>query len=490
MASINFAKYPKSNLVPGTFFEIDASKANTINQTQPSIIIGQKTAAGSAEANVPVIVTGVEAAKQQFGAGSQLALMVERYRAADGYGEVWALPVADASASTATTKTVTFAGTSTAAGTVSVYVAGFPVQIAVAAGETANAIAARFNTAAAANPNLPVTSAVASAVVTLTAKNKGAAAGDIDVRKNYYGAAGGEADIPGLTITFGGTAGATDPDLAPALSALGDTPFDVIVSPYTGAAQMNALQSFLDDTTGRWAWNRKIYGGVFTAFRGNLAAVVTFLDGRNDQHTSVLPVNDSPDSIGGIAAAFGATCAVSLRADPAMPLSAIPLNIKAPPIQSRFDMSAQQTILSKGGSSYVADRAGNVTLSRATNLNNTNAAGVADNSWQDVETPYTLAYCLRRFDTRLSTQFARKKLVADGTPIPGGSNAVTSQTIKGAAISIYRELADENMVSDVAKFIKEVQAENAGNGQVSLYLPLTIANQLRVIAVLVQFTKA
>lgn len=478
--SITFNTYPASNRTPGVFSEIDNSQANTGGVNQRSLIVAQKTAAGTAAANVPVLSTGATSAKAQFGAGSMAALAVEHYRRTDSQGELWVLPVDDNGAGTAGTIAVTVAGTATAAGTLTLYVAGLAVQAAVSVGDTATVIAGKVVTAVTASSDLPVSAANAAGVVTLTAKNKGVVASDVlDVRPNYYGLANGEALPAGVTVSVAAaTAGTGDPSLDAPLAALGDDEYDVVVHPFTGTAGMLSIKNFLRS---RWQWDSQRYGGAFAATRGNLSALNTFGAANNDEHVSVLGVNNTPTPMFKVAAAYAAACAVSLRSDPALPLQYIDLDFIAPPPGSRFTRTERNTLLYGGVSTFTVNKAGVPQLERAISTYRVNGAGVVDNSYLDVETLYILQDLHRSLIVELGSKFARKKLVADGKRLPASSNTVTAQTVKFEAIAHYLRKEQQGIVQNSDAFVKQVKAVNQGNGTVALELPWDIANQLRVI---------
>lgn len=102
--------YDLSNRVPGAYAVVDASKANTASQLQATLIIGQMLGNGTATPGAAVISAGVADAQKSFGAGSQLAIMVERYRALDATGTLWCLPLADAGVVLATSAAQTATG--------------------------------------------------------------------------------------------------------------------------------------------------------------------------------------------------------------------------------------------------------------------------------------------------------------------------------------------------------------------------------------------
>src|SRR5690348_1161935 len=93
--TIPFKNIPQNLRVPLFYAEVDNSQANTAQQNQRTLIIGQLLSTGSAPANIPDLSQGVADAKTKFGQGSMLAEMVYAYRQNDNFGEVWCLPLAD-----------------------------------------------------------------------------------------------------------------------------------------------------------------------------------------------------------------------------------------------------------------------------------------------------------------------------------------------------------------------------------------------------------
>src|SRR5258708_4429334 len=135
MSTIPFRNIPSTLRLPGAFFELDNSQANTAQANQRALIIGQITAAGVAVPNMPIISGGTGDANQQGGANSMLANMTAAYRLNDSFGEVWYLPLADAASSTAATGSILFSAAPTAAGSLALYIAGQVVTIPVTAGQ-------------------------------------------------------------------------------------------------------------------------------------------------------------------------------------------------------------------------------------------------------------------------------------------------------------------------------------------------------------------
>lgn len=483
--------YSITNRTFGVFADIDGSKANTALFQQRAVLVGQMLPTGLASAGTPYLVQSLSQIAALTGLGSMIYQMVEKYFSQDTFGELWILPLADPVGTTAV-GTLTLAGTATGTGTLSDYFGGKLVTTPVLVGDTDAALAAKMATYMALNDDLPVSYSVAGAVVTLTARHAGLLGNDITLLKNYLGAAGGEADVPGITQTFvamSGGAGVPSA-LATALTSLAEKTFDFIGLPYTDTASIGAMDAYMNESVGRWSWQQMLFGGYFTAMRGTvgvLAAEGATLNGKHGSGLMVLPAEPEPIWIH--VADYTANCAVSLRNDPGLPLQNIVLGTMAPPVSQRVSRSLRNTLLYDGISTKTINDSGQNVLERAITFYQTNAAGAADNSFLDVETNYGLAFLIRSWQDRMLTLFPRKKLVKDGTTISAGSNMVTPSTIKFATIAWYREQCDAGYAQDPDGFAKAISAENAGNGLVRELLPFILVNQLRQIAALVQFTK-
>jgi phage tail sheath gpL-like len=197
----------------------------------------------------------------------------------------------------------------------------------------------------------------------------------------------------------------------------------------------------------------------------------------------------SPDPCYIWTAEITAACAASLRVDPGLPLQYIATTLQAPPIPQRFMIGERNTLLYDGMSTFRVAADNTVMIERMTTTYQKNAAGAVDNSYLDVETLYSLMFVARDLSNYLLTRYARKKLVGDTTPIMFGSNTISAPMIKASTIMEYRALETAGYAQDSVGFAKEVQVENAGNGLVKILAPVRLVNQLRQVAILLQFTK-
>jgi len=488
---MQFNNIPANLRVPLFFAELDPRFANTAAPAQRTLLIGQITGSATLVANTPTRVISASDGMAAAGAGSILAGMIAAYRLNDPTGELWVLPLADNGAGAAATGSVAFTGPATAAGTLPIYVAGQNLAVGVSVGDTASTIAT--NVAAAINAaGLPVTAATSTGTVNLTARNKGLAGNDIDVRMAYLGTAGGESVPAGVGVTVTAMAsGATNPTLTSGLTALGDQGFDFIVTSLTDSTSLNAIQALLADSTGRWSSTQQLYGHAFAASRGTAGAAASLCSGRNDQHLTIVAYNDSPTPSWAWAAGFAGRAANSLRDDPALPLQYLAVaGVLAPPIASRFTMPVRNsTLLYSGATTWFVDANGAVTIENMVTTYVTNAQGAPDNSYLEIETMFTLMYVMRFLRGRVQTKFSRVKLAADGVRLLPNSNVVTPNVIRADIIAAYRELEEAGFVQKSAAFAAGliVEKDATNPNRVNVLWPGTLIDQLRQFAMLIQF---
>ena len=496
--AIPFANIPQNLRVPLFFAELNNSRANTNQQNQRALLIGQMTASGTATPSIPVICAGPGDAIAKCGAGSMLALMATAYNAADSFGELWLLPLADAVGAAKATGSITFGGVANivANGAISLYVGGVLVSVPVTAGLPVISMALLIANAINATPGVPATAAqdgVTPTKVDLFAVNPGLAGNDIDIRFNYLGAVGGQVLPAGLTAAIVPMAGgATNPALTTALANLTDQPFDFIVNPYTDPASVAALTAFMADNNGRWSWQTQVFGHVFSAYRGAYGALAAYGVTLNDQHSSCLGFYDSPTPSWIVAADVAATAAVSLRTDPALPLQTLTLStMLAPPIASRFPLGERNALLFDGLSTFTVTQNAQVAVENLITTYQRNAQGQADNSYLQVETMFTLMAVLRQLKSVVTSTFGRCKLVANGTRIPPGGNFVTPNSIRATLIAAYQAM-EPSLVQDSADFAAGLVVQQSANNPSRvdvLYDPI-ITGGLRVFALLAEFMQA
>ncbi|HHL2458602.1 TPA: phage tail sheath subtilisin-like domain-containing protein [Yersinia enterocolitica] len=489
--TIPFTHIPSNLRTPLFFAEFDNSQANTATTTQRTLIIGQMLNAGTLPADVPVLVSSVATVAGQCGAGSMLHGQMAAYLANDIAGEIYILPLADTEAMVAATGKITVTTQASATGVISLYIAGIRVQVAVVATDEVAAVATALTAAINTTTSLPVTAAAVDAVITLTAKNKGAHGNTIDLRLNYLGSAGGETTPDSLVLAFTPMAGgAGAPELDDALANLQDRTFDFIINPYTDTASLNKIKDFLSDSTGRWSYAEQLYGHSFAAQSGTYGQLTAAGELRNDQHASLLGVNGSPTPSYIWSAAYVGAIAQSLRNDPGRPLQTLTISgVLAPPLASRFTLTERNNLLHSGISTVTTADDGTVQVENIITTYQKNKYGAEDDSYLQIETLFLLMFVTRFLRTQVTSKFARMKLAANGTRFAPGSAIITPNIIRAELIAQYQTLEFNGYVQDAKGFAKGLIVEKSASNpnRVDVLWTGVLINQLRIFAVLNQF---
>jgi phage tail sheath gpL-like len=403
----------------------------------------------------------------------------------------------------AASKELAVFGTARSAGSIFGYVAGDRIVTNIPTGFNAAQIAQAVSDAVNAEPFCLLSAApnpTTPSNIIFTCKQAGAIGNEIDVSANLRGVAGGEFFPPGVSITtvtsMGGGVG--QPPLADIINAMADDEYDFIGSPYQDSASLDALDDLMNDLTGRWAWDRQIYGGVFTAKQGTAQELTDFgrgnsaagTYGRNGPHVHILGYAPNPTPSWRRAAALTAQAATGLRIDPARPLQTLPLiDVLPPPRGKGFRISEKNTLLYSGISVEMADLSGQVRIQRCISTYQHNAWGQYDQSWLDVQTSFTLMYVVRFLRQRLLQKFPRHKLADDGTPFGPGQAVATPSIIRGELVAAYGELIELGLVENMDLFKEHLIVErNADDpNRVDILFPPDLINQLRILALLVEF---
>ena len=486
--AISFQTIPANNRVPGVFAEFQPQTA-VGDVIQATCLIGQMLPSGTAVVNVPVLCGSPSQAAQLAGAGSMLARMAATYFLADPTATVYLLPLADDPNASKAAAEVALSGTAVSPGTLALYADGDRFPVAVVPGDTAITVAARLMAAfAQATTSFTPTVGTNNQTIILTARNAGLAGNDMDVRVNFGGLLAGEVLPAGLTAAITPAAGgAVNPTLDAALANLGDLQIDFYALPYSDSVSLDGIKTLLD---ARWSWSRAQFGQCFTSQRGTLGAATTLGAARNDQYTSILPAYGSPTHPSLWAAAYTATAAVSIKADPALPINtAVIAGVLAPAIQDRFDFDERGTLLYSGMSTFKVQNDGTVVVERAITTAQT-ADGVPSTAYLNVERVSTLTSLTRSLLNDLATTFARRVLVSDADTIPAGSSRVNAKLIKAHIVASYLAAVANGLAQNADEFAAALVVENQGSGKVAVYWPADLANQLEQIGVVVAFTSS
>jgi phage tail sheath gpL-like len=486
---IPFNRTPSNLRVPFVSAEFDNSRAQQgpALMAYRGLIVGQKLAGGTAAADSLQKVTNADQVAGFAGRGSMLHRQAMAWFAGNKFTEVYVGVLADNAGGIAAAGSINFTSPATADGDVMLYVGGELVQVPVASGDTANAIAAAVAAAMPVDSDLPVTAAVDGVTpskVNITFRHKGLVGNELDLRLNYQD---GDALPAGVTAVITPMAGGTlAPSLTNLISAMGDIWFNIIAHPYTDAASLTALETELED---RFGPMRMIDGVVFTAKQDTHANLATLGESRNSQHNSIVAANKSPTPPFEYAAHVAAVVAYFANIDPARPLQTLPLSwVKAPAEADLFTLQ-ERNLLLYDGISTTKVVAGQVQIERLITTYQKNSTGAQDTSYLNVETMLTLMYARFAWRNRVQTRYPRHKVANDGTRFGSGQPVVTPKIMKGEAISWFRDMEELGLFENFDQFKQDLVVErNAQDpNRLDVLLPPDLINQLIVTATNIQF---
>jgi len=489
--------FPTTGLTPIVAFNFDGSQSQDGVGDLPYkvLFIGGLLAAGSLDEGRIDLVTSAAMAEEYYGVGSQLARMCAAYFAANPKATLYCGGLADAGAGVAATGLITLAGTATAAGTINLWIAGKKVTVAVAVGDAHTDLDADVAAAINADTDLPVTATDnEDGTIGLTARHKGEAGNDIDVRVSY---GDGEAVPAGLTVTIAAmgdtgsamTAGATNPDVTTITDLIGEDWYQVIAMPYVDATNLTAIEAVLD---AQWGADVMHDGHVFV---GKVAASVAVLaswgNGRNSKHVTSIGCNGIPNTPEDVAAVVAAVVATEGSADPARPFQTLSLTgILAPTRGSDLTRTERELLLLDGIATIVPDGARAMRIERLVTMYQTNGAGAADPTYRDLNTKLTLMHLRYETVTHLQTRYPRAKLASSDAGVgPEGGPVVTPGRIKNEMLGLCRTWISKGWVEDYDSFKDGivVQRKMADPNVVEVLATPDLMNQLRSIAGTFQF---
>jgi len=338
--TVNFDQIPSNLLTPGVFTEVNGRRAAASNPELPRrvVLVGSRLS-GSVATGVPFRIFAAEDAEDAAGVGSMLAEMAHVAKQQNRYVEMWGIGLDDNGSGVAATGTVTVTGPATAAGTLSLYVAPYWVgstmrgryQVAVSNADTATVIGDAIVAAITADPYRQVSAVNAAGVVTLTSRFDGTPANDISISHSYFANESLPAGVGVAIVAM--ASGATNADIATAISALGDAHTTHLVQPFTDASSLSAVET---EMTRRWGGTVQRECHAWQAANGALGTLTTLGDGRNSELSTILGAGLSPSPSWIAAADLAALDAAEFH--PGRPLRGRRLpSLLAPPAGDEFD---------------------------------------------------------------------------------------------------------------------------------------------------------
>ncbi|MDR1585940.1 MAG: phage tail sheath protein [Treponema sp.] len=407
--------------------EIDNSLAGTRSDTKKTLLIGYKTAAGTAEAGKPVQALSPALAAELAGYGSPLAIMAAAYLDINKSEECWLLPVSEPGAGTAWQKTFAVTAAAAGAGTVIIRINGAEHSAAVSAGATAAEIAAAVVARINSEAGLPVeASAGEGGAFTVASLVKG-----VDGNHNTVTAASGAS---GVTVTAGAvTQGTGTANIGPLLAALGSVRYHYMVSGFDGAGDLAVLA---DDLESRYSATRQIGGRAFAALSGGTESVITQAATVNSPHIVLIPRLDNEQLPCVWAARFAAAAILRLASDPAANTYEIPVSGLTAKTEPDFD--TRQKLLEAGVATWVLDTPGNVLIERLVTSYTEDPDGARDTSYLDIQVPETVDAVRTYINAEAKRRYKFWKLASTEENFGGGSLVMTAGVFRSFLADLYQ----------------------------------------------------
>lgn len=464
MDAIQFDAIPASIRKPGKYFEFNTRLAvRTLPaNAQRMLIVAQMLATGTGTALEPTLVFSDVEAATIFGYGSLAHLMAKAAITANPYLDLTVIGVSDADTSVASSGTITIAGAATTSGSLVVYVGNKRIEIGIASAAAAADIAATLKAELDKYPELPVTSAVVGAVVTLTAKNKGAVANQIDLEATCSASS-----ITATVVAMSG--GNVDPDISTALAKVFGEQYHIVATPYNTQASLTTLRDHLDAVSGPMEQRDAI--GIY-AMDSALASATTLAGQINAGRMLCTYLRGTRSVSFEIAAAMAAVLA--FEEDPARPLNTLPLRkISAPPIKERLSRTEQENLLHNGVTPLEVGPGERVQIVRAVSTYTKDPQGIEDISLLDITTIRTLAYVRKALRERISLRFPREKL-----------SSKTPPKVRTEILDVLKKLEDLEIVEEVDANKPGVLVQRSGQdpNRLDAVIPTDVVNGLHVFA--------
>lgn len=501
--TITFNNIPKTIRTPGAYGEVDPSRAlqGLLALPHKVLIVGQKTAAGTAALDTIMQITKDGLADGFFGPGSILARMCNFYKDNNQFTELHAMAIGSGIAGTTASAAVdfsaaldgaTFSGAETLYGLFNGKALEFNLTSGMSGGAIASLVASTITGVA--NSDLPMTASYAAIPAStghllFSAVQSGTLGNYLDIRWNYFVGESFPTSFSTDLSTPAFAGGATDPDLGDVWTVIDGERYNYIIQPYIDTANLKEIEDELAD---RFEPLEDLQGHGFTAVRGTQASCTTLGNSRNSPHNTIMGAYDSPNAPEEWAAALGAVAAFNLNNDPARPLHTLKLKgILPPPVDNRFTRSERDILLYDGIATWIVDSGGNVLIERCITSYQNNALGIPDPTYLDVQTLATLGELRDQWKARMVSRFItpRFKLADDGFPVQPGTFVATPSTVAQETIALFTELRDAGLIENLEEFIENLRVERdtTDRNRVNVLLPPDLINQFRIIAGLFQF---
>lgn len=484
------ANIPSDIVAPLLAFDVES--AGQFTSETKMILLGHGLAAGSLPEGGVALCSSVNEARALAGRGSMLESMAIRVFQNAPSQELYLGRVADTG--TAEIRTVTIGVMPANGGQGVLQIAGEDVSIEIAAGTSANAVAtalaAAINTYfnAATKKSLPFTATAATNVVTMTARHKGVYASKLDA---FIPVIDGGNAFNGILTFATSTPGAGVPDIATILAAMGDDPFEIVVSALGDDSNRTKLDDFHNNTAGRWSYAQQLYGHAFYPKTGTTAELTASALAKDTWHLTMIAILSNsgmatPDFefvaalVGRIAPLLGS------GADGRVSVNQTGLKVEgvlAPRDRTYWPgYATRDAFLKNGVSAWKVNTSGDVLIDKIITQQQTSKDGVPDTVFRDIQAVYQLTYGLKFHRIALANEHSNKAIVDDNPA--NNPNLRTPKDIKATLVNSTVQLQMRGVVESSQDLLDQISVtRDADNrNRVNIVLPINRANPLDIFA--------
>lgn len=478
------------------------------------VLLGNKTSAGLASNSVAIEVYGPDHANTQFGARSELAAMCRAFFKIAPRGRLWACPVAENNSPTAATATLAFATTAAANGAVRIRINGRQLpEVTITSGDTASTVAAAVNTMIAAyDEELPCTSGVSTATVTLTAANGGPRGNDLRVVVEIVPAGttavattvalnGGSAatKVDGRFGTGTATAGSGADDFTAALSAVFAADFDLIVCACNDDTNRALVKTHVTSASAISEGRRR--AAVCGSIESTLATVHADAVAANEARFQIVHLKGAHNTTGELAAGYvaahiygdGARKGIAqYTAAKQNGLQLYPA-IYAPEVADYTTSNEKRTLLANGVTPLAASRAnpGYAEVVRPVTTRTLAVSGATSYAVIDPSKVRVADEVARRWGAFAETAYADKNLAPDPTDIdqaPTSTDVVWPSAMREDALALLRLMEDEGKLVNVNTHAASVAVAVDGSDDTVavVTIPIAVIPHLHTVVTAVQ----
>lgn len=417
---IVFNEIPKDLLTPGGYIEFDPSRAGNNDDQAVVLIIGQKTAEGSAETD-KIYDIGSESDSITLAGGRSISHHMASLFLKYNFSAQLKLACV-AVQGTATRWPITFSN-ATENGIASLIIAGVEIIIPIDKDDTANQLAEKMNVQISLQ-NVPVNVEVDADTLILTAIHNGLLGNDITVSIG-----------DGNVMTLGEmTVGEGSPDLSSLIENMGDDQYDYIINPYTDEQNLSRLST---EAARRWTALVMRESRVFMSARQEYAEALSFTAAQNTSHFTFIPIGKTIQPAYVWTSIIAAVAISKLGNDPAAPLGDSPLPALIP-AEKQFTDRERNTLLHNGASSFKVV-AGKVYISYLVTMYQLNAQEHDDTAYRDIQVPETLKRMRRIQIYEVMKTYSGYKIAADASVYAAGQKIMDPDELKGFLYQLYRD---------------------------------------------------